>query len=285
MRKYITITDISELPCYKNITARLLYLHIACRLDVATYTYTRSVRALALEMATPVGQVRTALKALERDGVIETHLSTHYTTRGMTHRLTQEVTQITLLKFNQLDRTADRTADTPHDTPTDTPPDTPSDTQKNNKIINKTQKAPHTLARARAEALGKLAEGEYKCSPMGAARLVDAFCRRMEAQRKEWESEGDMTAHFLAWADKNRKMHIQAGGDHEARVEEMRRTKEEAAHQDERQQLAEELRRMQGYLQNAIDSNNKLWEQQIRAAMAETQARLRQSSGGGSRTA
>ena len=93
MEKYVYIRDISAYPSYRNVYARLLYLHVACCCDVSTYNYVRSTRQLAIDLDMTHQNVRTALRSLERDGLVSTQQVTQYATRSLTQQLTQQPTQ------------------------------------------------------------------------------------------------------------------------------------------------------------------------------------------------
>lgn len=126
MDKYIVISDISKYPCYKNINARLLYLHIACHLDTRTYTYSHSIRMLAEDTGLSLSAVRHALSQLLADGLLTTTVTLPTTTQHATHKRAQPTTHLHLVTIKDLQHA--------NDTPCDTPNDTPCDTHKNKKI-------------------------------------------------------------------------------------------------------------------------------------------------------
>lgn len=135
MDKYIVISDISRCPCYKNVNARLLYLHIACRLDTSTYTYAQSLRNLAWEVGMTVDAVRHALKQLERDGLITTQIAPHLPTQYAPQTAPQPTTQIHLVTIKDLSATNSATNTTPNTTPNTT--DCTTDCTTVNNINNK----------------------------------------------------------------------------------------------------------------------------------------------------
>ena len=122
MDKYIVISDISKYPCYKNINARLLYLHIACHLDTRTYTYSHSIRMLAEDTGLSLSAVRHALSQLLADGLLTTTVTLPTTTQHATHKIAQPTTHLHLVNIRDLHHA------------NDTPNDTPNDTHKNKKI-------------------------------------------------------------------------------------------------------------------------------------------------------
>lgn len=126
MDKYIVISDISKYPCYKNVNARLLYLHVACHLDTRTYTYYHSIRTLANDIGMTVAAVRHALGLLVKDGLITLEVTVPTTTHYATHKIAQPTTHIHIVTIKDLQQ--------PNNTPCDTRNDTPCDTHINKKI-------------------------------------------------------------------------------------------------------------------------------------------------------
>lgn len=126
MDKYIVISDISKYPCYKNVNARLLYLHVACHLDTRTYTYYHGIRTLASEIGMTFATVRHALGLLVKDGLITMEVAVPTTTHYATHKRTQAVTHIHIVTIKDLQHTSN--------TPSNTQSNTPSNTQINKKI-------------------------------------------------------------------------------------------------------------------------------------------------------
>lgn len=138
MRKYIVISDISKYNSYNNITARLMYLHIACNVDTSTYTYVRSIRQLARDLDVSVASARHALEQLENDGLITTHVATHSPTHYATHATTQLTTHLHLVTIKDIEEPSNSPSNTPCNTPCNTPNDTPNDTRfKINNLNNK----------------------------------------------------------------------------------------------------------------------------------------------------
>ena len=144
MDKYIVISDISRCPCYKNVNARILYLHIACRLDTSTYTYSQSLRNLAWECGMTIDAVRHALKLLERDGLITTQIAPHLPTQYAPQTAPQPTTQIHIVTIKELQAPSKA----PSTTPNTTPNTTDCTTQKNK--INKNNKKQRLSQRSAA---------------------------------------------------------------------------------------------------------------------------------------
>lgn len=135
MDKYIVIADISRCPSYRNVNARLLYLHCACRLDTSTYTYSQSLRNLAWECGMTLDAVRHALKLLERDGLITTQTAPHPTTRYAPQHAPQPTTQIHIVTIKEIQAPSKAPSTTPSTTPntTDYTTDCTTHDNKNNK--------------------------------------------------------------------------------------------------------------------------------------------------------
>ena len=171
MDKYIVIADISRCPSYRNVNARLLYLHCACRLDTSTYTYSQSLRNLAWECGMTVDAVRHALKLLERDGLITTQTAPHPTTRYAPQHAPQPITQIHIVTIKEIQA--------PSKAPSTTPSTTPStilhttDDNKNNKKNKKQRLSQRGSA---AERKTKV----FRSGEMGGSLLEDLVAVMME---------------------------------------------------------------------------------------------------------
>lgn len=148
MDKYIVISDISRCPCYKNVNARLLYLHVACRVDTSTYTYAQSLRSLAWEVGMTIDAVRHALKQLERDGLITTQVAPHSPTQYAPQHAPQPTTQIHIVTIKELGAPNGAPNTTPNITPNTTPNTTDCTTQEN--LKNKKNKKNRLSQRAGA---------------------------------------------------------------------------------------------------------------------------------------
>lgn len=148
MDKYIVIADISRCPSYRNINARLLYLHCACRIDTSTYTYAQSLRNLALECGMTIDAVRHALKLLERDGLITTQTAPHPATQYAPQTAPQPTTQIHIVTIKELQAPSKAPSTTPNTTPSTT--DCTTDCTTVNNKINKNNKKQRLSQRSAA---------------------------------------------------------------------------------------------------------------------------------------
>lgn len=249
MEKYIYIRDISARPCYQNINARLLYLHIACNVELSTYSYCHSWRSLASELGMSYQNLRTALKQLEKDGLIATQQVTQQATYGATRKVTHKVTHIRLLKITELDEPANEPANSQTNSQTNPQTNSQTNSIKINKNNNKEEKLPPPYAREHAEELAAMAAEVLKLTRQESDMLLEEFLKRKEIERKTWTDEGDLKAHFLAWCEKNLKQLPKRrkngqSDDHAARMEEYAATEERTKEQTERERDAENWERM-----------------------------------------
>lgn len=252
MEKYVYIRDISAYPSYKNVYARLLYLHVACCCDVSTYNYVRSTRQLASDLNMTHQNVRTALRSLERDGLVSTQQVTQYATRSLTQRLTQQLTQIHIVKITELNEATNEATNTATNTAPNTAANTAANTQKNNIKQLEEERLPPPYAREHAEELAAMAAEVLKLTRPEADFLLGEFLKRKEIEKKTWTDSGDLKAHFLSWCEKNlkqlskRRKNSQSD-DHAARMEEYAATEERKQEQTEEEKDEENWRRMMRY--------------------------------------
>lgn len=175
MDKYIVIADISRCPSYRNVNARLLYLHCACRLDTSTYTYSQSLRNLAWECGMTVDAVRHALKLLERDGLITTQTAPHSATKYAPQTAPQPTTQIHIVTIKEIQAPSKAPSTTPNTTPntTDCTTDCTTDDNKNNKKNKKQRLSQRGFA---AERKTKV----FRSGEMGGSLLEDLVAMMSE---------------------------------------------------------------------------------------------------------
>lgn len=270
MRKYITIPDIRDLPSYQNVNARLLYLHCSMAMEVKSRTYIRSVRQLAADLDMSPRQVRTALDALERDGLIKTESVTHMVTRMLTHMVTQMVTQITIMSVSDLSTEASTEADTDADTHADTD----ADTLKNNKNNINHESSPLTSARvAWADMRGMLRKA-LDLDAATAAATVDLFKERQDMKGKIWKDEGDLKAHLIAWAEKRiaslpRQQKAARQTDAQAREAERQRAQEAAAEKTERVKLWEQMNQVKRFIKEVAAKQLKVKDPKEREQLTQ----------------
>lgn len=230
MEKYITIKDIKATCAWQNVNARLLYLHMACSMDVVSRIYARSVRGMAADTGLTVAAVRHALDAL-----VEARLIDVDTTHLATHPATQPTTHVLVLKPNELEDN--------NNTANDTANDTDNRTVINNKKNQK--ESPHThRVRACAEQGRRLLIEEYNVTATAATSAVKSFFRWQNMKGKEWESDGDCLAHLMSWCEKRLP----------------RRRIETVDALDDTQRRAEERSRMEE-LMKVTDEETKAWEE------------------------
>lgn len=90
--RYTTVIDISEIPeIYRNMTARLIYMHMSLKAgyhDSDRDLVTLSIRRVAAEVGVTVSATRHALHLLERSGLL--------TREGQTWRIRKWVEEQTI---------------------------------------------------------------------------------------------------------------------------------------------------------------------------------------------
>lgn len=230
MRKYITIPDIRQYPSYRSTNARLLYMHMAMGMDIATRTYAHSWRQLAAELCMPLQQVRTALKQLERDGLIATQQVTQRVTYGLTQKVTHKVTQIYILSVSDLDEATNEATNSPTNSPTNSATNSQSNSDNNNKNISISGKLTHSDARERLEEIKKWLIGSLRLEDTAAGELAADFLDRQALKGKTWDNDGDLLAHAISWSEKRMKAtKAPRISDAEARRQEYQRQAEEEA--------------------------------------------------------
>ena len=239
MRKYITIPDIRQYPSYRSSNCRILYMHVAMGMDIASRTYAHSWRQLAAELGMPLQQVRTALKQLEKDGLIVTQQATQRVTYGLTQKVTHKVTQIYIMSASDLDEATNEATNSPTNSQTNSQ----TNSDNNNKNIPINGKLSHSDARARLPKIRDWLLGSLGLEAPEADELSKAFLDRQELKGKTWDNEGDLLAHAISWAEKRMKpKKAPKMSDSQARLAEYQRTAEVAAQQSPQEKELELVR-------------------------------------------
>ena len=261
MAKWVRIMDMRQYTSYANKNARLVYLHLACCQDIATSQSAVSFRRLARELDMTLGEVRHAVKQLQNDGLITTHIATQTTAQTTAHLTTQPTTHSTIIISNELGAPNGAPNYTPNNTPNNTPNDTPNDTQNNN-IINNTEKAStHTYTREEWLDMGRIMATTLRISDEVGETLLWQFIERQELKRKTWDNKGDALSHLVAWAEKRHVAAIKAKEkakqtDSQARQQEHQRAREEQAKKDSETLRLEEIAKLRRWV--------KEWEKESR---------------------
>ena len=277
MVKYVTIPDIRRYPSYANVTARLLYFHVALSMDIASRTYAHSWRQLSAELDIPLQKIRTALAQLERDGLIATQKVTQQVTYGVTQKVTHKVTQIYILSVNDLDEPANEPANSPTNSPTNSQLNSQTNSDKKN--INIPISSSPTLTDARVnwpEKKEQLAKVLHLGEPEAAA-LVDQFRMRQQLKQKTWENEGDLVAHLISWAEKrsgsSKAQAVRSKKtDSQVRAEEITRTREEQNSKTEEQKAWEEVCKVYRWWKEFEKKKDKKGAAEMRKAYEELRA-------------
>ena len=271
MRKYVTIPDIRQYSSYKSVNARLVYMHACMGMDVQTRNYAHSWRQMAAELSMPLQQVRTALKQLEKDGLIATQQVTQQVTYGLTQRVTHKVTQIHILSINELDEATNEATNSPTNSPTNSQTNSLFNPDNNNKNTMSSLKIQHTHIRGCEAELKKLLEKVLKVSAAEAAELLRNFDERCEISQKTWDSEEDMRSHLVSWCEKHPlPKKKQPRTDNQARAEEYQRTKEDQEQQDQELTLRLEWQKYK----RLVEECEKKEDKEHAAMFAEVRDRL-----------
>ena len=285
MVKYATIPDIRRYPSYANVTARLLYLHVALSMDISSRTYAHSWRQLSAELDIPLQKIRTALAQLERDGLIATQKVTQQVTYGVTQKVTHKVTQIYILSVNDLDEPANEPANSPTNSQTNSQLNSQSNSDKKN--INISISSTPTLTDARVDWLEKkeqLARVLHLGEPEAAA-LVDQFRMRQQLKQKTWENDGDLVAHLISWSEKRISSGTLRAGrsrstDSEARKEEISRSKKELLEMTEKEKAWEEVCKVYRWWKEFEKKKDKKGAAEMRKAYEELRQQYCEKYGG-----
>lgn len=277
MERFIILKNMRDYPCYSNVNARLVYLHAACQMDVTTYTCAKSLRQMAKELGLGLEAVRHAVRQLERDGLIATHIATQTTTHPTTYITTQQTTHLTILKANENCAPNCAPNNTPSNTPCNTPSNTPSNTQNKGEGITQGENLPLTDARVRWSDMASRLAGVLKLSPSDADDLTEQFRQRQQLKQKTWTNEGDLLAHLIAWAEKRLSATVKKGAakprsDHDARMQEHARTREELAAQSAADKKAEEISRLKRWIADGKKRKDKQYVATMEAALNQLQA-------------
>ena len=279
MRKYVTIPDIRQYSSYKSVNARLVYMHACMGMDINTRNYAHSWRQIAEELLMPLQQVRTALKQLEKDGLIATQNVTQQVTYGLTQRVTHKVTQIHIMSINELDEATNEA--------TNSPTNSPTNADINNKNNSTSEKLPHTRAREHVGELKKLLEEEFNMGDGQAREFVKTFLRRQDLKGKTWQDVGDLKAHLVSWAEKHLRTKPKAKRtDTQARAEEYQRAADEAANKTNEDKQQDELRTILAWIHDGeakmanakTDKDKAKWAAYVTIQRAAYQDKIKKSN-------
>ena len=254
MLKYVTIPDIRRYQSYRSINARVLYMHLAMSMDIQSRTYAHSWRQLSSDLYMPLQQLRTALKQLEKDGLIATQQVTQTVTYGVTQRVTHKVTQIYIMSVSDLDEATNEA--------TNSPTNSPTNSDNNNINIPNSSSLTHSPARVdwskKAEELGKV----LKLEAAQAEDLTRQFRERQEIKGKSWENDGDLLAHLISWSEKRLPLQHatkKAGkkSDSQARQEEYQRDQEQRQSTTDKEKEWEEVAKVYRWWKEAEKNKNQ----------------------------
>ena len=271
MLKYVTIPDIRRYPSYRSVNARILYMHLAMSMDIQTRTYAHSWRQLAADLDMPLQQLRTALKQLEKDGLLVTQQVTQQVTYGVTQRVTHKVTQIYVMSVSDLDEATNEATNSPTNSPTNSLTNSQSNSDKNNINTLNSSSPTHSPARVdwakKAEELGRV----LKLEAAQAEDLTRQFMERQAIKGKTWENDGDLLAHLISWVEK--RLPLQPAKkkpgrktDSQARQDEYQRDQEERQQVSDKEKDWEEVTKVYGWWKEAEKNKKKSLAEDFRKA-------------------
>ena len=274
MLKYVTIPDIRRYPSYNNINARILYLHVALSMDIASRTYAHSWRQLSQELGIPLQQLRTALAQLEKDGLIATQQVTQQVTYGVTQRVTHKVTQISIMNINELNEATNEATNLPTNSQTNSQTNSPTNSDKNNINIPNRLKAPLTDTRVTWAVMGEKLATVLHLETQQGEQLVADFRQRQLLKKKSWIDEGDLLSHLVSWSEKHLVLAKKSAGtctrtDSQARQEEYARAKEAEAAKTEQEKDFEELEKVKRWYNQRLAEGDEEAAKEMRKAWIE----------------
>lgn len=269
--------DMRQYASYANKNARLVYLHLACCQDITTCQSAVSYRRLARELDMTLGEVRHAVKQLQNDGLIATHIATQTIAQTTAHLTTQPTTHSTIIINNELGAPNGAPNYTPNNTPNNTPNDTPNDTQNNNIIKNTEKASTHTYTREEWQEMGRIMATTLRISDQVGETLLWQFIERQALKQKTWNNKGDALSHLVAWCEKRQVAATRAKDqakrtDAQARQEEHQRAREEQAAKTAEEKKAEEVQRLRRWIAEGRKRKDDQYVATMEAALQELQA-------------
>lgn len=225
----------------------------------------------------PLQQLRTALKQLERDGLVATQQVTRKVTYGLTQQVTHQVTEIHVLSINELDEATNEATNSQPNSQSNSQLNSQSNSDINNINNSNNENLPLTDARVSWGKEAKALADVLKIDAAASTSLVEEFRKRQQLKQKAWLNEGDLLAHLIAWAEKRmpRTGKLPSGrssSDHDARVQERQRTLEEEAAKTAEEKKAEEVQRLRRWIADGRKRNDIQYVATMEAALAELQA-------------
>lgn len=177
--RYFTALNIKDTDAYKNVNARLVYLHLCCTMDYQTRLCSISTRQLASDLGLTHKAVRCALNALLTADLLRAQPRAQERAHAITYIISS---------LDDIKGTSEGTSEDTH-------------INNNNKIFS--------LAHVRERFFDDfrvLRLAEYlTCSEDDARWHVEHFCTMMDIRQKtSWADEVDAWQHLLSWCDKRK---------------------------------------------------------------------------------
>lgn len=206
--KYVNIIDLREYDCYRNINARILYLDLACRMDVRTRNVAVSIRSMERDLGITYAAVRHALQLLIRCGLV-TQLGAQSVAQSGAQSVAHLTTHLHIMSYNELQDTnnAGSSAEwSAEDNAVRSAESSAHYYYKNNNNINNSKPLTTAYARDFVDKFEETSLSEYCDVSVERARALKArYLELMEIKGKEWTDELDLRQHLLDWCKKNKK--------------------------------------------------------------------------------
>lgn len=175
--RYFNALNIADTEAYKNVHARLVYLHLLCSMDYKTRECKVSSRQLALALDMTHKTVRYALEQLHNSGLLRAQHGAQHGAQASTYIISD---------IEQYKGTSEGTSEGTHN-------------NNNNNNFPLTRMREEFLSKDRVCMLARYLE----CDELTSEGYILAFADVQELRQKStWIDEIDAWQHLLSWCDK-----------------------------------------------------------------------------------
>lgn len=178
--RWFTALNIKDTDAYKNVNARLVYLHMLCAMDYKTRVYDVSARATAADVGITYKAARCAIDALLAAGLIRAQGGA------------QSRAQATAYIISDLPQSEGAIKGASEGAPIN----------NNNNIFTLTHAREEFLKPERVERIMEYLVCDFETAEWHAMRWLAMMAIR---ERSEWRDETDAWQHLLSWIDKRKK--------------------------------------------------------------------------------
>lgn len=189
--RYFTALNIKDTDAYRNINARLIYLHMCCSMDYTTREYTISARALAASLEMTYKTARVAIEQLLAVGLIRAQVRAQ---QGA-----QQGAQATTYIINGLEVFKGATEGASKG----------AIEGANINNINSLENNKYSLTRAYedffTQKMAVYVDKYCSTTPKQTVKLMEDWLRSMEIKKRTtWISKEDCWQHLLDWCNKRK---------------------------------------------------------------------------------